>query len=255
MNINTLIIIVVTFAVGYLFAMFDRSVTQSFRKKREETPKPVAETPKDQNVAGEHTVLKVTVDPALKWHVELDGSRLEDPGAIAPEQRQRMVNVVVQMRPWIDGKPVPVAAPVPAPVPQPVPVQPIPAQPVPAPSPAPETPALRPIPASPVAQVPVQAPAAPPKIDAARGLRTLLKNEVKSPDKIKSTSIVTMIDDVLQAKIPGTAFAGKGIRLEEGSFGEVIVYVGASRYPGIDAVPDPEIQALIRSAIADWEKK
>ena len=88
-----------------------------------------------------------------------------------------------------------------------------------------------------------------------RGLRSLLKSDVKAPGEGKGVSIVAMIDEVLQAKLLGTTLLAKGIRLEEGSSGEVIVYVGFDRYSGVDAVPDPEIRAIIKSAISDWEKK
>jgi hypothetical protein len=237
--VPAVILIIVAAIAGYVLGIVDSRLTQAAQKKLAEASKPAEETPKDENIAGEHTVLKVTVDPAIKWHLELDGSRLEDPNVMNPEQRQRLVNVVVQMRPWIDGKLAPAMVPAPEPVSS---------------RSAPEPPPLKPLTASPAAQIHIPPPP-PPKIDALHGLRTLLKNEVKSPDKIKGVSIVAMVDDVLQAKIPGTPFSGKGIRLEEGSLGEVIVYVGASRYSGIDAVPDPEVQALIRSAIADWEKR
>jgi hypothetical protein len=230
-----IILIIVAAAAGYFIGIFDSRLTMAAQKKLEETSKPAEETPKEQNIAGEHTVLKVTVDPAIKWHLELDGARLEDPNTMNAEQRQRMVNVVVQMRPWIDGKPAPVAVPA-------------------TPKPVPEPTVQKPLTAAQVAQIPVPPPP-PPKIDAFHGLRTLLKNEIKTPDQMKSVSIVAMIDDVLQAKIPGTPFSGKGIRLEEGSFGEVVVYVDKTRYPSVDAVPDPEIQALIKSAIVDWEKR
>jgi cell division protein FtsN len=234
--VPAVILIVVAAIAGYLIGIFDSRLTQTVQKKLEENSKPVEETPKDPNAPGEHTVLKVTVDTAIKWHLELDGSRLEDPGAITPEQRQRLVNVVVQMRPWIDGKTAQGAVPAPAS------------------QPASEQPPLKSLSASTAVQIPVSPPSQP-KIDAIRGLRSLLKNEIKTPDQMKSVSLVAMIDDVLQAKLSGTPFVGKGIRLEEGSFGEVIVYVGASRYSGVDAVPDPEIQALIKSSIADWEKR
>jgi hypothetical protein len=239
--VPAVILIVVAAIAGYLIGIFDSRLTQTVQKKLEENSKPAEETPKDQNVIGEHTVLKVTVDPAIKWHLELDGARLEDPNAINPEQRQRLVNVIVQMRPWIDGKQASAAVP-----PTPAPVSAV--------QPVPELPPLKPFTASVAAQIPV-APPPQPKIDAMRGLRSLLKNEIRTPDQIKSVSIVAMIDDVLQSKLPGTQFSGKGIRLEEGSLGEVIVFVGASRYPSVDAVPDHDIQALIKSAIADWEKR
>jgi hypothetical protein len=234
------ILIIVAAVAGYFIGIFDSRLTQAAQKKLAEASKPAEETPKDQNVAGEHTVLKVTIDPAIKWHLELDGARLEDPNATNAEQRQRLLNVVVQMRPWVDGKPAPAAIPTPVPAP--------------ASRPAPEPPSLKPLTASMAAQIPVPPPP-PPKVDALRGLRSLLKNEIKTPDQIKNVSIVAMIDDVLQAKLPGTPFSGKGIRLEEGPLGEVIVYVDKNRYPSVDAVPDPEIQSLIKSAIADWEKR
>jgi len=37
--------------------------------------------------------------------------------------------------------------------------------------------------------------------------------------------------------------------------GGVNVYVGVTRYEAIDDVPDEEIKAAIRAAIAEWETK
>jgi len=255
MEINQIVIIIAAAAGGYLFGLLDRWVTQKFRKKKDVTPPEpprIVEVFKENNVPGENTVLKVTVDQASKWHVELDGTRLENPAALSPEQRQRVVTTVVQIRPWIDGKvaQAPAAAPVPAPVQQPTPVRPAPA---PQQSVAQMPPAPRPI-STPSMSQPSTPPPTPVKADLGSSLRGLIRNDPK-PQAIKPPSIVGMIDDVLQTKIPGTKFAGMGVRLEEGALGEVIVYVGASRYSGIDAVPDPEVQALIRSAITDWEKK
>jgi len=31
--------------------------------------------------------------------------------------------------------------------------------------------------------------------------------------------------------------------------------VGRERYDSVDAVPDPEIRAIIKTSISDWEKK
>ena len=83
MQIGSAVILIIVAAVaGYFIGIFDSRLTQAAQKKLEERSKPAEEAPKDQNMAGEHTVLKVTVDTAIKWHLELDGSRLEDPNVM-----------------------------------------------------------------------------------------------------------------------------------------------------------------------------
>jgi hypothetical protein len=43
--------------------------------------------------------------------------------------------------------------------------------------------------------------------------------------------------------------------LEESPGGGVSVVVGINRYAGLGEVPDPDVQAAIRAAIAEWERK
>ncbi len=66
-------------------------------------------------------------------------------------------------------------------------------------------------------------------------------------------SIVAQINEVLQKRLAGTVLGRKAISLMESPTGGVIVLVGGARYEGIDAVPDPEVVAAIRAAIAEWE--
>jgi hypothetical protein len=68
-------------------------------------------------------------------------------------------------------------------------------------------------------------------------------------------SIVEQIEDVLQEKLAMTAYSNQGIHLLEGSGGEVLVQIGTRMHAGVETLPDPEVQALIRQAIAEWEKK
>lgn len=68
-------------------------------------------------------------------------------------------------------------------------------------------------------------------------------------------SIPAQINDILQDKLAGTPFEKRGIFLAESPSQGVIVHIGLEQYPGIDAVPDEEVRNLIRSAVAEWEKR
>src|SRR6266508_847793 len=70
-----------------------------------------------------------------------------------------------------------------------------------------------------------------------------------------ANSIVGQIDSILQARLEGTALGERGIFLTQSPEGGVVVYVGLTRYNGVDDVPDPEIKAAIRAAISEWEDR
>ena len=70
-----------------------------------------------------------------------------------------------------------------------------------------------------------------------------------------ANSIVTQIDTILQERLAGTPLEERGVFLTQSAEGGVIVYVGLTRYNGVDEVPDPEIKAAIRAAITEWENK
>ena len=135
------------------------------------------------------------------------------------------------MRPWLEGKPVP------------APVISTPAPPIPAPIPvadtrqgapvAPLTPSLTPRPAAPKER-------AAPKDDR---------------PTTPATSIVGQIDAILQERLAGTTLEDRGVFLAQSPDASVNVYVGLTRYAGIDDVPDAEIKAAIRAAISEWEIK
>ena len=130
------------------------------------------------------------------------------------------------MRPWLEGKAVPASVTNTPPAAQSNPVSDLrqeyfaPSTP-PAPRPAPR----------PATIAPEDRPAAP------------------------AGSIVSQIDSILQARLGGTPLEDRGVFLAQSPEGGVMVYVGLTKYMGVNDVPDPEIKAAIRAAIAEWENK
>jgi formamidopyrimidine-DNA glycosylase len=148
-------------------------------------------------------------------HFRVYGLRLEDKDALQAEQRQRLITVVLDLRPWLEAA-------------------------------RPSSPAAA---ADPVTSQQMIQPSTVVSPDKPKGK---VVEGVKPTPILKS--IVEQIDDVLQVKILASPFKDRKIGLEEGPGGTVIVKDGINRYEGVDAVPDPEIKALIRQAVAEWEK-
>lgn len=246
MQNNPLIIIIIVGAItaiigaiaGYLGAVLEHRLNKALDDAREITDPndPNYESHKPVPNVGEHDILKVTIDPALQLHLALDGVDVV-PDSLTAEQRTRLVNVIIQIRPWIDGKTSPAAAPI-------TPV-------APPPEPTFSKPLSFPPPLS--VQPPTVAPAA--RVDMRRGFRTLLESDIKKPEPLLKNNIISLIDEVLQKKLEASPLASRRIRLEEGPQGEVIVFVGSARYIGIDSVPDQEIRTIIQAAIKEWNDK
>jgi hypothetical protein len=155
-----------------------------------------------------------------KVWLDMDGTRLNEKAALLPGQYQRLVNLVLDLRPWLETtRP---AAPGPGSTLQPV---------------------------GPVAPIPAVTPS-PAKSDKKIGMPSGDTN--KSAPVLES--IIQQIDKALQARLATSSFRDRGIQLVEGKGGIPIVKDGINRYEGVDAIPDPEIKTLIRQAVADWEK-
>jgi hypothetical protein len=67
-------------------------------------------------------------------------------------------------------------------------------------------------------------------------------------------SFVEQIDDILQDMLELTPYKDQKIQLAEDPTDGVIAWIGSKRFVGIDAIDDPEVQKLIKIAIAKWEK-
>lgn len=105
------------------------------------------------------------------------------------------------------------------------------------------------------ASAPVAAPVQPQQSVPISVPQPITANKALDEKSFRQLSIVNQIDTVLQSRMVDTPLASRGIRLSESSSGGVEVYVGLNKFSSIDDVPDQEIKAAIRSAIAFWEEK
>lgn len=222
----------------YIFGLVEgRSKGYKKRKAEEEQEKKTQPPPQPETVT-------VTVDdPGIlriknengAFALDLDGSRV-NPISLVPEQRKRLIEILNIMRPWLEGKPTSA----PATTSQPPAFQPQSATSFQAQSRPAPVPTASPPPGAATSQPGTPKPAVIP-----------IEDRPAAP----TNSIVTQIDTILQARLNGTPLEERGIFLTQSAEGGVIVYVGLTRYNGVDEVPDPEIKAAIRAAITEWENK
>ena len=212
---------------GYGFGLFEGR-SQGYKKRQKEEAANKAETP-----APEPVTVKVD-DPGMLrikneggyLALDLDGARV-DTRALTADERKRLIEMLSLMRPWLEGKHVAAPERTSHP-PQSLPQQSTPLTTPPA--------APRPV---------ISPPSAPRPATIAREDRPVAP----------AGSIVTQIDSVLQSRLAGTPLEDRGIFLAQSPEGGVMVYVGLTKYMGIEDVPDPEVKAAIRAAIAEWENK
>ncbi len=246
---NPLVIIGIALAAmffGYGFGLFEGRGQGYKRRQKEEAsdpklrpvvPPPASPPPAPAPLAPkEDALLKLKVDEKGQPCLDLDGQQI-DTSQMSPQQRKRLIDLMVMMRPWIESGPI------------------APSKPQAAPAPAPEPP-------PPAGMAAAAQRATVPPFDSQPVTRTtgplnLGTGPVNAsePPGATPTTMVGQIDAILQTKLMGTPLASRGIRLVESAQGGAMVVVGLNRYAGVGDVPDPEVQAAIRAAIAEWEKK
>lgn len=237
-NTTTLIgIALVAMFFGYFFGLFEgRGQGYKKRKNEEElnnSSKSSIEEPlppPSPPVAPvENNLLALSLDEGKQPQLKLDG-QLVDSSKLSPENRKRLIDLMLMMRPWIENSSAQKQA---------ASLQ--PTQPVPQPAVVAPAPAV-------VAPAPVVLKPVPPK---AAGSKTI---PVPAPEPAP-TSMVTQIDAILQERLIGTPLESLGIRLVESAKGDPVVLVGDESYAGVGEVSNPAVQAALRAAIAEWERK
>jgi hypothetical protein len=234
MQFNLPILIGISLAAmffGYFFGLFEGR-GQGYKKHKKETEQgeakdPALQTPLPPDSPSppvEGSLLRLSRDQEDQIRLDLDGQRV-DTARFAPQQRKRLIELMVLMRPWIEAGTMQKTVP-------PSPLAPRPAS-------APPPPAAK-----------TQTPSSPAKAPPARSAPAPLPKEDSAP-----TSMVGQIDAILQTRLIGTPLENRGIQLVESAQGTVIVVVGQDRYTGVGEVPDPVVQAAIKAAISEWERR
>jgi len=184
------------------------------------------------------------------WRKKADGSLvvvkgrdvLAQPSHLGEDSRKQMEQTARDWLVWLGllpgktGKPAPMPAPETKPAPVTVPEA---TRSQPTPAPVIFTPPPEPVPVTP-----------PSILDSVTQVLTPTLPDVKKP-----LSIVQQINDILQEKVRDTELFKRGIRLSEDPREGVLVHIGLQRYAGIDSVPDAEVKAVIKAAVADWERQ
>lgn len=224
------------------------------------------------------------IDNILLWHdqeggnliVDLDGSTFLRVNDMRADQRSRLETIYSQLKRFLgvqDTAPrpapitpasvaveqpaqVPFTEPLGQPVPsqsnpvqgfssQPAPTQSIPAQPA----------RSQTSPAQPVVTTPLKAAISPEDIVIQPPAGDKKGSKKTAPELVKPLNIVGEIDEILQVMIAGTPLLDRGLQLVETPAHTIAVWVDSRRFESIDAVPDPEVQQVIRAAVKKWENK
>lgn len=227
-SLNPLVAIGIALGVmffGYFFGLFEgRSQRNKSRQKERAEEKDLQSAPITPPAAppapsDSIPILDLSMDIAGDLCLKLDG-HLVDSSGLDHEQRKRLINILTQIRPWLEGfqPKAPSAA-----------LQSAPAS---TPQPAPE---------------PASAPASQPT--------ALQQDDDEQTQDAPPESIVAQIDSILQTRLAGTALAERGIHLQESHEEGVNVWVGPKKFDSVEDVDDDNIKAVIKAAIKEWENR
>lgn len=227
---ETLVIVAAVFAfVGIILGALVGSLMGGRGKKEEasKAPSPIPPVIKPQR--DEQEVAVLLRDPSSgRLVVELEGVPHDQPQDIDEKKRVELQKTAQEWFVWLGGRIQPVQPRQAAVVPQPK-IQ-------------------TPIEAAATAGMPAEGVEVTPALPAA--------TDQKLPDMdLASGSIVNQINNILQGMIIGTPLAERHIRLSEDPKSGVVVWVGQERFDGIDAVEDPDVNAMLKRAAAEWERR
>jgi len=232
--VTPILLTLLGFCSGFLLGYFIRA-----RLRREPEAKTGAEIAEEEP-AEEKPAGRNWLEIAKLWRDRRDGNlifQIEDQhykhgSDLTPKEREILLKVVMDFYRWLE----PPSAALPRPE-------------EPAPPQAAE--------AEPVILIPEEEPRPKSKLMILNPVRVIaqaIKAEMV-PTITPAPSMVAQIDAILQEKLNATNMQKWAVRLTELPNRGMVVLVGLEQYDGIEAVPYERVRALIREAVAEWERR
>lgn len=226
-----LILALICFIIGIIAAFLVQSLREEKKPTDEELPpasveEPVIETPIARPTANMIEVARIWKDKySLRPVLEMEGDLYRNPEDVQPAQLEKLNATITELCDWL-GQPIPTHPP------------------------SAEAPAF--LTSEPFPPTIVEKPSRRGPLDI---IKNSLEADIRSSIKSAPKSLAAQVDEILQEKLAESTMASRGIRIMDTPSADLVVMVGLSKYDGIDAVPDPEIQALIREAVAEWGRR
>jgi hypothetical protein len=260
-SISTPVVFVLALVIGLLVGLLVSSLFNREPKSPDENP-----VPEKFVKEGYAEAARILYTPAAKKVVTfLDGDYYESFDTLTPDQKKRVLRLITSWGEWGGTTPKPQTQPVasietekpatPAAISNPEKLAAIgvltkPSLTMP-PLPAGETiPGVQAKPET-LEDLGIKVPSIVTPIPAVISLN--LGAAAKIPEKPKT--IVDQINTKLDEIMAGTPNSKKGIYLEDNGHQGVTVWVGLAHYSGVDAVPDPDVKAMIKEAVTRWEEE
>jgi hypothetical protein len=221
----TPIYLVLAAVIGLLVGLLVSSLFSSRESKSAEPEKPPQEMVKD----GFAEIVRLWYSPSGKKIVtQMDGGYYKDFLTLSPDQKARVNKLLVLWSTWA-GKVTEVK------------VEPV------------STPFVG-VESSVAANLPPVAPVLDWSVQEA------LKTEEAEDSPIlpvedRPKTIAGQISLIIEKMLIDSPIKEKGIKLIENDHHGVDVWIGLEKFDGIDAIPYPDVQQLIREAVAQWERE
>lgn len=245
-----------TLILGWVIGFFDSNNRSAKKIKEAQVRAELAQEDARKRLeqAEQQNTLNAQVlqdDPALlcikmkngRTILEIDGAPVG--GALSTDKRKRLIDLLMILRPYLEGE-----------QPQQPAQKPAVSSPVVTPA---QTPPISSFQKGPPVQRQISHPTPPPAtvkpVEPTLGAILSPAKKTTEEKPFASLSIVGQIDSILQSRMMNTPLAGQGIRLKESPQGAVEVYVGLEKFHSVDDVSNQTIKAVIRAAIAEWEEK